>query len=121
MAYSRRRRSSEWATAGGCLLLVIFAVLCLGGCYGCQKATEKTVTFKVNRLDDQATGKSGHQYLVFTDRGVFKDKDNIWFLKFNSSDLFGQLQTGHRYTCKVNGLRIPLFSSYENLLSCKPA
>ncbi|HEY2638686.1 MAG TPA: hypothetical protein VGI66_02205, partial [Streptosporangiaceae bacterium] len=45
-------------------------------------------TITVTRLDDQSTGKNGHQYLVFTPQGVFKDTDNFWLGKFNSSDLF---------------------------------
>lgn len=116
-----RSRSGSDVSGAGCVVILILAVLFLGGCYGCNKATESTVTVKVNRLDDQASGSHGHTYLVFTDKGVFKDKDNLFFLKFNSSDLFAKLQEGHRYTCKTNGLRIPLFSSYRNLLSCDPA
>lgn len=108
--------SSGW----GCLALVLVFVLFMVGVWGCNKATEKNVSLTVNRLDDQASSK-GHTYLVFTDKGVFKDKDNIFYLKFNSSDLFAKLQEHHRYNCKTNGFRIPLFSSYKNLIDCKPA
>lgn len=110
------------AGLGGCavVVLLILAVVASGIW---AHATEKTVTITVKRLDDQATSK-GHQYLVFTDQGVYKDTDSMWFLKFNSSDLFNELTAGRTYTCRTTGARIPVVSSYRNLLSCsakKPA
>jgi hypothetical protein len=103
----------------GCIGLVLLVVIGLVY-FGWARATESTVTINVTRLDDQAAG-NGHQYLVFTKQGVFKDTDSVPFLKFNSSDLFNQLNVGATYKCRVNGARIPLFSSYRDPLSCTPA
>jgi hypothetical protein len=78
-------------------------------------------TLRVTRLDDQATGKNGHQYLVFTDRGVYKDTDNFWAGKFNSSDLYNQLRPGQTYVCHVHGTRNHFTSNYPDIMSCQHA
>lgn len=105
----------------GCLgLIVVVLVLGIGG-FGWAHSTEHSVTITVNRLDDQPTSHNGHQYLVFTDQGVYKDTDSVFFLKFNSSDLYDQLAVGKTYRCTSTGARIPVLSSYRNLLSCTPA
>jgi hypothetical protein len=75
-------------------------------------------TITITRLDDQATGNNGHQYLIFTPQGVFKDTDNFWRGKFNSSDLFNELQVGATYRCQVHGERQHLSSNYPDLMTC---
>jgi hypothetical protein len=99
------------------LILVIVAFVGYGAW---QHSTARDVTITVKSLDDQSTG-SGHQYLVFTDQGVFKDTDAFWFGKFSSSDLFNQLADGRTYRCEVAGRRVHITSSYPNLISCQPA
>jgi hypothetical protein len=97
--------------------LVVAAVVFLA--YGAwQHSTARDVTITVKSLDDQATGSGGHQYLVFTDQGVFKDADAFWFWKFNSSDVYNQLTPGKTYRCQVAGRRIHITSSYANLIKC---
>lgn len=41
--------------------------------------------------------------------------------KYDSSDLFGSLRVGRRYTCTYTGFRVPVFSSYRNIIGCHPA
>lgn len=84
-----------------------------------------TQTIFITRADDQSTSK-GHQYLLFTPGEVFKDTDNFWLGKWNSSDLFNQLtahengsgQIGAWFTCRINGQRSHITSNYRNLISC---
>jgi hypothetical protein len=97
------------------LFLVISAIVGLW-----EHSTARDVTITVTRLDDQPTGNS-HQYLVFTPQGVFKDTDADWFLKFNSSDLFIELQVGRSYRCEVEGARNHFTSGYPNLVTCTRA
>jgi hypothetical protein len=81
-------------------------------------SSQREVTLTVTRLDDQS-GKDGHQYLIFTRSGeVFKDADNFWLGKHNSSNLFGWLQAGHTYRCDVAGNRQELSSNYRNVIRC---
>lgn len=62
------------------------------------------------RLDDKG------YYLIFTDGEVFQNKDSIFFWKFNSSDIQGNLKIGSTYKVKVVGVRIPIFSLYRNII-----
>jgi hypothetical protein len=84
-----------------------------------QNNSVQTIT--VTSKDDQATGSNGHQYLIFTPTGVFKDTDNLWLGKFNSSDVYNGLQVHHRYTCKIHGTRNHFSSNYPDIMSCQPA
>ncbi len=77
----------------------------------------------VDRIDVTVTGKErivtrdNSYYLVFTETEVFKNADNIFFFKFHSSDVQGQLRAGETYTVKVNGFRVPFLSMYRNILA----
>lgn len=109
------------STSGGCAGLIILAVVGLIWAipsFITAQLNNSTQVITVTRLDDQSLGKSGHQYLVFTDKGVFKDTDNLWLGKTNSSDLYNQLQVGSTYRCAVHGVRQHLTSNYPDLLSC---
>ena len=56
------------------------------------------------------------KYLIFTDKGVLENTD-LWFIgKFNSSDLYSQIEIGHKYKVEVVGVRIPIFSQYKNIV-----
>ena len=55
-------------------------------------------------------------YLIFTDKEVFKIEDSLIFGQFKSSDVYGMLEIGKTYKFKVFGLRIPLLSTYRNII-----
>lgn len=56
------------------------------------------------------------KYLVFTESEVFENTDAFWALKFNSSDIQGQIGVGETCTLRVYGWRIPFLSMYRNIL-----
>ena len=61
------------------------------------------------------------KYLVFgkTSNGevvVLENTDTLIRGKFNSSNLYGQIEIGQTYTFTVVGFRFPLFSMYENII-----
>ena len=63
---------------------------------------------------------NGDQYMIYTidDEGrshVFKDTDYLPLLKFNSSDIYAEIQIGETYKFSVRGIRIPILSSYQNI------
>lgn len=118
--YPQRKHRPGWVT--GAILAFILLVFVFAGDYFFQHLTLKTYTFVVKDkavlATDDGNGGVSHQYTIYTTKGVFKDKDSIWFLKFNSSDLYGNLKVGSTYTCKTTGFRLPLTSTYRNLISC---
>lgn len=60
-------------------------------------------------------------YLIFTkdDDGnyyEFKNEDNIFRFKFDSSKIYNQLEVGKKYEFTVVGFRFKPFSFYENII-----
>lgn len=106
------------------VVILLGIALVIGGCAAAQRLTLETKTVKIQdkAIKRECSNNSCHDtYMIYTDKGVYKDKDNLFFLKFNSSDLYGQLQRGHTYKCRSNGFRVPIFSHYRNMLDCEEA
>lgn len=106
------------------LLAALFAavvLLLVGGCTYAKYVQESTVTFTVTDKQAVATGSSGHKYLIYTKTTTYEDTDNLFHTKFSSSDLYGRIRVGSTYRCQVTGVRVPLLSWYQNLISCKVA
>lgn len=108
---------------GGIVILLLICVL-FGGCFAVSKATEDTVTFKVIDIETKQTGSGNDrsdEYQVLTSKGIYKNTDDLFHLKYSSGDLQSKLaeSRGKEITCKVNGLRIPVFSTKKNILSCR--
>lgn len=68
----------------------------------------------VKRIDDV------DYYLIFSDNEVFKNTDDWFFFKFDSADLYGNIDIDKTYKVRVTGLRIPILSYYRNIISAKP-
>lgn len=65
-------------------------------------------------------GKSGScKYLIFTEQGVYSNVDDLYQLKFNSSDIYNEIEVGQTYDVKVNWYRVPFMSWYQNILEIK--
>ena len=80
-------------------------------------ATETEVRdVKVVRSERVCSSSDDCRYLIFTDKGVFSNTDNIFRGKFNSSDMFGEIHQGSTYDFKVIGYRIPFLSQYQNVI-----
>lgn len=71
---------------------------------------------QISTESNKADGKVVSTYLIYTDQGVFRNDDAGWFVKFNSSDVYGNLDKGKHYRMKVYGWRIPIFSMYPNIV-----
>lgn len=81
------------------------------------RSTIEDRTFTVKDKERIVKSESSY-YLVWTEKGaVYKNDDSISFWKFNSSDIYGQLEIGKTYTAKVAGWRVRFLSMYENIIS----
>ncbi len=92
--------------------------LCTVGSHLDRESYVATVTDKTVKRNKKGDDK----YLVFTKLSdgsvrVFEDTDSFLELKFNSSDIHGELEIGKTYRIGTYGLRIPVFSWYENIIS----
>ena len=87
------------------LFLIGYAI---GGYLLKEKVTATIV--KTERVSDT--------YLIFTNKGVYSDKDDWRFFKFNSSDMYNKFSQKIRkpVTFEVTGFRVPFLSWYQNII-----
>lgn len=76
---------------------------------------EETIEITVK---DKYIKRSGETdlYLVVSNSGdTYKIEDLLWKGKFNSTDLYNQLDVGNKYKITVTGVRLQYFSMYKNI------
>lgn len=56
-------------------------------------------------------------YMIGTENEVFKIEDNLFIGKFNSSDLYNQIEIGKQYKIKTTGVRNNFMSWHRNINS----
>jgi hypothetical protein len=105
----------ETLVLGVIILVVGFIIFAYPIAY-LSSCTQTTFTVeskeRINKNNDS-------YYLVFTDKEVFKNEDSILKWKWNSSDVYGELKQGQKYTCEVCGWRIRFLSMYRNITNLK--
>ena len=98
------------------IALVAAVVLTLVGLnYGTVEEMQVTVVSK-ERVTTGTGDKQKSFWLVFSEDEVFANKDNLLFFKFNSSDVQRELEVGKKCEVDVNWFRIPLLSTYRNII-----
>jgi hypothetical protein len=74
-----------------------------------------------NVTNAKVTGKerinydSSSYYLIFTDKGEFTIKDELFRWNFSSSSWYGDINIGDCYKFKVGGFRAGFFNMYPNI------
>jgi hypothetical protein len=110
-----QRGSTELWVFGALIALLIIGGIVFAFFYAGSRSTADVHVKDKERI----TGEKSGYYLVYDDREVFAIKDTFVFGRFNSSDLYGQLEKGKSYRCDVAGWRLPFFSKYRNLIKCE--
>ena len=82
-----------------------------------DRATEDTVIITVTDKTVKRHGDSDDKYLIYTNDTTYEITDSLAYFRFDSSDLYGKIEVGKTYECKVCGWRIPLLSSYKNIIT----
>lgn len=101
------------------VLIIIFGIFLIKIDVYNDHTCTATVTDKERIVDKDNTSK----YLIFTETEggkvvVFENTDSFFRGKFDSSDIQGSIKIGKTYDFTVIGYRIPLFSTYENIVDC---
>lgn len=78
--------------------------------------TKDTLTVKIEDKDRECNKNNECRYVIYTDLEVFENRDSVWFLKWNSSDVYNDMKKDGTYEITVTGFRIPFFSSYRNIV-----
>ena len=106
------------------IVFAAVAILALIACIGSIilfNFNDHTVTVTVTDKE-RIVQNNDSRYLIYTtmeDTGetlVLENTDNLLRLKFNSSDLYAELEEGKTYDVTVVGIRVGIFSWYENIL-----
>ncbi len=79
-------------------------------------STDEYVVFTLEDKE-RIVKQSSSKYIIFTDKGTFQNTDTIFYWKWNSSDLYGNMKRGKTYKAHVYGFRFGLFSWYKNIIS----
>lgn len=87
----------------------------------CTNLNDHTYTATITDKE-RDNDKDNNRYLIYTELEdgstlVMENTDSFIRLKFNSSDLYGDLKVGETYEFRVVGYRFPLLSMYENIIS----
>lgn len=105
-------RVSGWVIAAGVILVL---AVTLFASYIRTKTHTTLVTGKERVCDDNADGGTDCKYLVYTERGTYELTDSLLAMRFNSSDLYGQIKVCHRYKIDGYGWRFGPTSMYPNI------
>lgn len=83
-------------------------------------STEESVDITIKEKWIKSYDATSQKYLIAsTDGEVFENTDEIFYLKFNSSDVYAQIDVGKTYEAKVIRWRIPFFGWYRNIIEVK--
>lgn len=101
-------------------VLVVLGLIVSIGFAIAQYFNENTYAVTVTDKQIKRYGESD-KYLIFVklDNGelkVFENTDSLVKLKFNSSDVFAQLEENKKYEFRVYGFRNRFLSMYENII-----
>lgn len=117
--YSDHNSGKLKIAIAGIIVIIIMIIASISiYIYSSFNDTEYTVTVvdkeRVNYSDSS-------KYLIYCEDEsgnniVFENTDNMLRGKFNSSEVYMDLEIGKTYTVTVIGFRIPFFSMYQNII-----
>lgn len=106
----------------GVVVVILLVVLVLLGGFIFEIArnlNRHPVEFTVNKTERVVNPDGqGAKYIVYTSNGVYENTDSFLNMKFNSADLYNELQPNKKYECTAIGFRNGFFSWFENLIDC---
>lgn len=123
----RRSRGSKLVSYIFLGVVIVLMVAILAGNFIIAKTTRQTIIATVTDKDikrDKNSDKNKEAediYMVYTkdENGevhVFVNKDTLYYLKWNSSNVYAEIEVGKTYEFDVYGLRIPFMSMYQNII-----
>ena len=116
-----RNQRGEIAT----IIIAIFILIMMIGTIGTiiyvtiekySSKQEKEIVVKDKYIKNGNGKNSSSKYLVVdTENNTYEITDLFFLGKWNSTDLFNQLEVNHKYKIKTTGNRIHFFSMYPNI------
>jgi hypothetical protein len=100
-------------------IVIIVVIVGLFGAYqfGTQDTAIRKVKDKEEVVQTTGEGKVTSKYLIYTERGEpLENTDTFFHGKFNSSTFYSRIDKGSCYKFDVYGFRIPINSTYRNII-----
>ena len=116
----RRVRDHDWFwyfVAGIVAVIILVFGVMIFRAYSQHHTRQVVVTGKDRVCSGSKNGNSSCNYLIFTSGGTFKIGDSLVIMRYDSSDVYGQIIPCHRYDLTYYGWRLPLFSDYPNVVN----
>lgn len=133
MSYSSRYaparfKRSRWGTVQNVFIAAFLVVAVLGvgfSIFAATTITSSTSTGCVVTDKDRSTGYKGRSDMRVYVEGcngssetkVFSVADNWFAGQFSSADTFGKIEVGKTYDFETRGMRVPILSAFENIVS----
>ncbi|WP_194923179.1 hypothetical protein [Catenulispora pinisilvae] len=124
MADATVTRRQRWAIAAIAFATAVVVLALIAAVYTViqhhRAASQTTVTITVvdKRADytTRTTGSTAPCFRIFTDAGVFADRNEVTAHKLNSQVLFDQLMYGGVYQVQIRGTRHDNLGVYPNII-----
>lgn len=98
------------------IVLIVIIIGMIGG-IALDYSNEKTIQVEIK--DKYVKGQEGLYIVIDTENNAYKITDLLFIGKFNSTDIYNELEIGHRYEITTTGYRIRFFSEYPNINEVK--
>lgn len=99
------------------LIAVTTSVFLIATTISIMRVTDdEHVTILIKKKESIST-YNDHQYMIYAEGETFTNADSIWYWKFNSSDIYGEISEGVYCRAHVCGWRVPFLSMYRNIIS----
>lgn len=132
MSYSSRYsparfKRSRWGAFQNVFIAAFLVIAVLGvgfSIFAATSITSATFTGCVVTDKDRSTGYKGRSDMRVYVEGcngssetkVFQVSDNWFAGQFSSADTFGKIEVGKTHDFETRGMRIPIISSFENIV-----
>ena len=96
------------------MLVIATMMFCLTGCT--DYMNEQTIQCVVkDKWIKRPSGSDDELYLINCGGTTYKISDLLWKGKFNSADIYGNLEIGKKYELSISGYLWSYFSEYQNI------
>lgn len=100
------------------IILILMPIIMCTGCI--DYLNEQTVQCEIkDKWIKRPSGDENELYLVNCGGTTYKISDLMFKGKFNSADIYGNLEIGKKYELNISGYRWAFFSEYQNINNYK--
>ncbi|QAB17467.1 hypothetical protein Leucomu_05625 [Leucobacter muris] len=68
---------------------------------------------------DRAAVDGGSDMRVYTDCGIFRVKDSLFLMRWDSADVYQGIEVGESYDFETAGWRVPFLSWFPNIVAAE--